>query len=158
MDCDWVIVDGYSLLHRAEEYLGGPAGSLEAARWRVLRVVEDVAAAWGQRTTIVFDGRGAAESRALESEIVEIVYSPGHLTADTVIERLVHRHAHPERILVVSSDRAELETISAEGAHGISCGHYLEQCDEIRKRVRARSRTARRRTPPPTLGDFFPHE
>jgi predicted RNA-binding protein with PIN domain len=153
MKADWLIVDGYSLLHRRDGGLDGSPGSLMVARERLIRQLEEVLGDVADRITVVFDGTGDTESTALESEVVEVIFSPSHRTADTVVERMVYLSPDPARVLVVTSDRAERDTVAARGAHTMSCGDFLELC------ARRRSRPQRRSSPGrggPTLGDFFP--
>jgi predicted RNA-binding protein with PIN domain len=153
MHYDWLIIDGYNLLHQDDELAGLLRADLQNARHRLVRGVEETAHAMAPQTTIVFDGRETGRDAALSSRYLEVFFSPAHLSADTVIERLVCRYAAPERILVVTSDRAERDTVASAGAHTMSCEEFLDRC-------RADSgKAAPKRTPPgkePRLGDIFP--
>jgi len=152
----WVIVDGYSLLHRCDSFSKALHAGLDVARRKVVRRIEEVSDAFADRVSVVFDGRGGNDDAALDSTMLEIVFSPRHLTADSVIERMVHESRDPDRILVVTSDRAERETVSATGAHTMSCGEFLEQCDRMRGRIVSRAKSRHTKPKPTTLGDFFP--
>ena len=153
MNPDWLIIDGYNLLHQAPE-AGGPADTdLQTARHRLIRLIENTAHRLAPQTTIVFDGRETGTDATLVSEYIEVFFSPSNLSADTVIERLVSKHDRPDGILVVTSDRAEQATVSSAGAHVMSSQEFLVRC----RRDKQRSLDKR---PPPgresTLGDHFP--
>jgi predicted RNA-binding protein with PIN domain len=151
-----VIIDGYSLMHRMPDLAPRAGSSLAAARQQLVQHVERLAPFFGDATTVVFDGQQSGGASPMESTVIEVIFSPANQTADTVIERLVHSDPNPAQILVVASDRSELDTISAAGADGMSCDHYLEHC---RIHEREFQRTARPYKTPkrgPSLGDFFP--
>lgn len=157
MHVEWLIVDGYSLLHRDPELAPALHADLTLARQRLVRKIEEVAGVIADRTTVVFDGTAAGAGEGYESAAVEAVFSPQHLTADTVIERLVHDAPDPERILVVTSDLAERHTVAAAGAQTMSCTDFLAALGEQRRQVTRRS-AARGKAPGARLGDFFPEE
>lgn len=150
----WLIVDGYSLLHRRKPSKDAP--ELAVARRRLLRDIENISDALAEKITVVFDGRGSASDFAEESPHIEVLFSPGHHTADTVIERLVHEASDAGKVLVVTSDRAERQTVEASGGTTMGCGTFLEHCEGMRKRIRTTSRSGFRRAPPSTLGELFP--
>lgn len=155
MNPDWLIIDGYNLLHQTDALAWLVHSDLQSARHRLVRLVENTAHRMAQKTTIVFDGREAGSDDALTSPLLEVFFSPGNLSADTVIERLVSRFEQPEMILVVTSDYAEQATVSSAGAQVMSSQEFLAQCEQD-----ARKATGKR-TPPgqePRLGDLFPDD
>jgi len=155
MDYKWLIIDGYNLLHQIPELARLLATDKEGARHRLIRRVEAATHRLAGKTTIVFDGREAGRDAALTSKYMKVVYSPGNLTADTVIERMVFEARHPVDIMVVTSDVAERTTVSSAGALTMSCREFLDRCDSSRK---ASARFDPKNKPPsgPRLGDFFP--
>jgi len=153
---DWLIVDGYSLLYRA----GPPPGRDEGLRFSLardalVRRLERLAGCIASRVTVVFDGRSEHVAPGeIAAGPVEVLFSSGSLTADSVIERLVATASDAARITVVSSDRRERETVEAAGARSLSCGDFLALCDAAeRDLARARPNRPPRRV---TLGDVFP--
>ena len=158
MRTTWLIIDGYSLLHRFDpEGARRPAG-LQSARQKLVRHIEDTSAGRADRVTIVFDGQQAGGGgEGYESPAVEVLFSPSGRTADTVIERLVQECPTPETILVVSSDRLERQTVSARGAQTMGCGDFLAEGEQRRQHRPSR---ATRPTKPlrSTLGDYFPEK
>ncbi len=153
----WLIVDGYSLLHRPgppPDRGAGPRFGL--ARDALVRRLERLAGRVCDRMTIVFDGRG---ERVAPGEIaagpVEVLFSPATLTADSVIERLVLASQAPAQITVITSDRLERETVEAAGAQSLSCGDFLALCEAEERALARPARPAPRRGGA-TLGDIFP--
>lgn len=153
MNIRWLIIDGYNLLHHSPKLSALMKTDIQLARNRLVRRIENTAHRLAEQTTIVFDGREAGQDDALTSAHLEIYYSPGHLSADTIIERLVERYAEPAHILVVTSDHAESDTVSSSGAHVMSSEEFTSQCEHDRRK------TIQKRTRPgeePRLGDLFP--
>lgn len=150
----WILIDGYSLLHRDPELAPLLPRDLQTARQRLVRKLEAVVDRLAEKTTLVFDGWQSGADEALSSPTLDVRFSPGHATADTVIERMVFAAPRPADLLVVTSDRSECETVAAAGAAVMSCAQFLDLCRQQRGALRDR---AARGTPGgPTLGDFFP--
>ena len=155
MNLDRLIIDGHNLLHKVPELARLQQDDPLAARHRLVRMIEPVAPQFAENTIVVFDGREAGADTALSSERFEVLFAPAHLTADTVIERLVQRVERPGRTLVVTSDLAEHRTVVSAGAQSMSCEEFLSHCEQRKKRA-PKPRT---QCPPgktPRLGDFFP--
>ena len=153
MRIDWLIIDGYNLLHEMDELARLLQTDIQSARHRLVRMVEETAHNMASQTTIVFDGREAGSDAAFDSRYLEVFFSPAHLSADTVIERLVCKYKSPEHILVVTSDRAERDTVCGAGAQTMPSEEFMEYCHRDAKK------TIPKRTPPgqePRLGDIFP--
>ena len=149
----WLIIDGYNLLHQAEECTGLMDTDLMSARQRLVRLVEQTAHRMAPQTTIVFDGCESGTDDALTMKHLEVYFAPSHLSADSIIERLVTRYTQPERILVVTSDRAEHDTVSGAGAQVMSAQEFLAQCRQDARKTRS---TSLRPGEKPKLGDLFP--
>jgi len=153
MHYEWLIIDGYNLLHQVEELAKLLRTNIQGARHRLVRMVEETAHNMARQTTIVFDGREAGSDAALSSKYLEVFFSPANLSADTIIERLVCKFETPGKILVVTSDHAEHDTVSSAGAHTMSSEEFMARCERDAKK------TVSKRTPPgqePKLGDLFP--
>lgn len=155
MQAHWIIVDGYSLLHRRGKP-GARPGNLLTARQHLIRNLEEVAGALAERITVVFDGTGKGEREGYEAASIDVVFSPSDKTADTVIERMVHEAGNPAEILIVTSDRLERETTSAAGADTMSCGDFLDLCERTRNNLSRQAGGHRGQNSNSKLGDFFP--
>ena len=151
-----LIIDGYSLLHRDPELQPLTRGQLELARHVLIDKIARVCDMMALRTTIVFDGQSRGRDAGASSASIDVIYSHGHETADTVIEIMTTQAEKPESILVVTSDRAEMNVVLAAGAQVMSCAGFMDHCNEHGRRVTDRIRQARSRNTPHRLGDHFP--
>ena len=156
MQARWIIIDGYSLLHRRGTP-GTRPGNLMTARQHLIRKLEEVAGTLAEHITVVFDGSGRGGDEGDGVSAIEIVFSPSDKTADTVIERLVHEAADPTGILVVTSDRLERETTAAAGADTMSCGDFLDLCERTRSELSRQTDARHVKHSGSKLGDFFPN-
>ncbi len=153
MNPEWLLIDGYNLLHCVDSLKPLLSSDLELARHRLIRMIEPTAQRMARQTTVVFDGRESGQDAALTSKHLEIFYSPGKHTADTVIERLTAKFPRPGKILVITSDHAESDTVLSHGGQVMSCPEFLAQCRaDSRKKVRKQNRPGQE----PKLGDLFP--
>jgi len=154
MNFDWLIIDGYNLLHQ-DEALDGRRDDLQTARQRLVRRVERAAPEMAPRITVVFDGREGGRDASFDAPHLEVLFSPANRTADAVIERMVAEAKKPERILVVTSDRIEEQIVSAAGASVLSCLEFTSRCDAVEKASAPRG-TGKTGASGAKLGDFFP--
>ena len=152
---DWLIIDGYSLIHRDPDLQPLLPHRIEQARNRLIRKLETGSGIQANRVTVVFDGKSAGISYEQGTQTVEVFFSPAHATADTVIEQWCSDHACRLHILVVTADRMERETVTASGAQCMSCAAFLDALSDQRKIVR--NSMSRKQPKSFTLGDVFPH-
>lgn len=147
-----LIVDGYCLLHRIPGLPQRLPDRFAAARRRLLRLVEQSVPELAESAVVVFDGRGRQSEEDTATVAVEVLFAPPDQTADTVIERMVHAAPEPVRLLVVTSDHLEAQTVSAAGAEVMSCAEFIDRVEALVRR--GPQRTPKKRGP--TLGDIFP--
>lgn len=101
-------IDGYNVIHHSALLRPLAMQDFEAARDALIERVGRFCVATGHQAKIVFDGRGRniQPSRPLASvPSLEVVYSPGTKTADSLIERTVYASNNRRNIIVVSADR-----------------------------------------------------
>jgi len=150
MDFDWLIIDGYNLLHQDDAF-NGHRDDLQTARQRLVRSVEGVVPEMASRITVVFDGRERGRDVSFDTPHLEVLFSPANRTADGVIERMVSAAKNPQRICVVTSDHMEEQIVSAAGATVLSCLHFLNCYAATTSPIQRQSKSKAS-----TLGDFFP--
>lgn len=154
---EWIIVDGNNLLHAARKQDGaGRRPSFESARWQLARRLDELVGTLAKRITLVFDGSRGGQDDAFETAAVEVVYSPGNLTADAVIERLVYDCGDASHVLVVTSDRAEGDAVASAGGGVMSCERFLADLEDQRRHLDGRLRGSGSAPGGAKLGDFFP--
>ena len=160
MNARWILIDGYSLIHRQCKP-GERPGHLMTARQHLIRKLEEVAGRLAERITVVFDGAGSPKLKGERdgegySSSVEVLFSPSDKTADTLIERMVHEAPDSAGIMVVTSDRLERETTGAAGADTMSCGDFLEWCERTRRELLRQAGQHTNKNFDARLGDYFP--
>ncbi len=105
---DTYYIDGYNVIHHSSSLRPLLAVSFEHARDALIDKAARFAIATGLQVKVVFDGRGRkAESSApdISAPGLEVMYSPGHVTADALIERIVYNSPDRKSVIVVSADR-----------------------------------------------------
>lgn len=131
-----LLVDGYNVLHQSHKLLHLVRQDMETAREALIDKVAHYCIQTGRRVTIVFDGRGpkitqkVAHNRAVPT--LEVLYSPGHLTADAVIERMVYQKARKMDAIVVTSDRGVRDLCRGMGALVMDANNFLQSLQETR--------------------------
>lgn len=149
MSGNWILVDGYSVLHAWPKLRKLAGRSLEQQRDGLIRVLRQYADQSGRRITVVFDGYAAKYKPEGREPLrgVEVIFSESGKTADDVIERLVAQAADRENILVVTSDNAERQTVEGLGARSQSAeifeAEVMAVLKDLAKAVREHSRPRR---------------
>lgn len=101
-------IDGYNVIHHSSTLQPLAMQDFEAAREALIEKVGRFCASTGTTAKIVFDGRGRRiqpMERLSHYPGLEVLYSPGHQSADTVIERIVYTSQDRRNVIVVSADR-----------------------------------------------------
>jgi len=117
------LVDGYNVIRHDAEMRDRETGRLEAGRAALLALLAGVAREARDDFTVVFDGahRGGG---APTGGRVQVLFSRPPETADDVLRRLAA--AHREGAVVVTSDRAVLDSARRAGAVGVTAGAFLD--------------------------------
>ena len=152
----WLIIDGNNLIHAMPDLESIVRRDFTMARIRLVHELDELVNVLAQRITVVFDGTHGGRQTGFETSAVEVVFSPSHLTADSVIERLAAQTEDRDSTSVVSSDLLERHTVEASGVHTLSCRIFLDELRRaqagLRHRLKENNRPSRRNA----LGDFFP--
>jgi predicted RNA-binding protein with PIN domain len=157
----WILVDGYSVLHAWPRFATRKARqlSLQQRREMLVGVLRQYADHSRRRVTVVFDAY-AAKHKAEGKEPahgVEVLFSERGKTADDMIERLVAQTADKGKILVVTSDNAERQTVEATGAQTTSAEVFEADVEAILRELAGMVRLHTRRRPMgPRYGDWEP--
>jgi len=155
---DWLIIDGYNLIHQIfPDDQDGDVARIGKNRKRLLIKLEPLVNVLARKITVVFDGQsGKTQNNQNDSEVIDVIYSPPHLSADTVIENLVWKADRPENILVVTSDRLERDGASASGADTMASSRFISMLKDEQCRLSAKINQMNKRHENITLGEFFP--
>jgi len=133
------LIDGYNLLHHTPKLRNLVRTDFEAARDALAAMVTIWCSASGHQAKIIFDGRGPLHESStppLSGKGVEIIYGPGHLTADTVIERMVYNTGQRQSYVVVTGDRGIRDLCQHMGAFVMTPAHFLTGLNETQTTMR----------------------
>ena len=132
MPQEFVIIDGYNLLHAAGlgRHRYGPR-DLERVRNRLLRfIVNRLTTDERRRTTIVFDATCSDSGPGdFVLDGLSVRFNRPGSDADTMIEELVAAHSSPKQLSVVSGDRRLKTAIQRRRGAAVDSDVYFEMLD-----------------------------
>ncbi len=146
-----LLVDGYNIAHAwpdLRQVLAREGRDVARAklveRVRILHDFERL------RVSVVFDGRGAdiAIERPTRHTTFSVLYTPGGMTADDLIEQLAAQAAEPAGVFVATADQAERDTIEAAGARALSpeqLAEWIARAERAQSEAVAAHRTSTER-------------
>jgi len=117
-----LLVDGYNIAHAWPDLRRVMATEgREIARAQLVERVRVLHDFERLRVSVVFDGRGSdiAIERPTRHATFSVLYTPGSMTADDLIEQLTVQSANPGDVFVATADQAERDTIEAAGAQAL---------------------------------------
>ena len=65
MRFEWLIIDGYNVLHTQPQLVALMRSDMEQARHQLVRQIEAATLAMADQVTLVFDGKNAVEMKVL---------------------------------------------------------------------------------------------
>ncbi len=128
-----LIVDGYNIIGAWEDLKEMKKTDMGSAREQLITLLAGYRSWCWERIIIVFDGQSFAWE---EVDGIEIVFTGGRETADTMIERLAAGLAARYNVEVATSDFAEHRAASAVGAKVFSAAALKDYLVEKRKSYR----------------------
>lgn len=129
MNAPILIVDGYNIIGAWEDLKELRDVDLGSAREQLISILGAYCPWHWERIIIVFDGRRFNWEHIND---VEVVFTDGKETADTLIERLAAGLVSCYRVEVATSDFAEFRAASAVGATVLSASSLKERLAEQR--------------------------
>jgi predicted RNA-binding protein with PIN domain len=121
----YLLVDAHSVIFAWPEVLRIHQRRQEAGRDELVRRLELFHDASEYRVVAVFDGAGPSTSSVAAPESIQIFYSSGKKTADSVIERLCAKYGSEHDLTVVTNDLMERQTATTFGALTVSVETFL---------------------------------
>ncbi len=138
------LIDAYNVMYQCPQLKPLAARDFEAARDALVERVSRYCGTTGEPAKIIFDGQGRNPEKHRPyrgAPGLEVVYSPGHLTADAIIEREVYAAPHRREIIVVTGDRGIRDLCRGLGSLVMAPEHFLSMVDEVLTRSSAHMRT-----------------
>ena len=153
---EYLLVDGYNILHQWDFLKEIARDSLENARRSLLDIIADYNGAAGYELIVVFDAHKAVRGQETsgsdfsphyndpvlgrrKAEIyhnIKVVYTNEGETADHLIESLVNRLAKNHKVMIATSDRLEQVVALGQGAFWISGREFWEEIKKSRRIIR----------------------
>lgn len=133
-------VDGYNVIHHSARLRPLALESFERARDALVENVGRFCVATGHTVKIVFDGRGRRAEPAPPLKGIkglEVLYSPGHQSADALIERAVYQTPNRRNVIVVSGDRGIRDLCRGLSALVMDPDTFLDTIGESESETRA---------------------
>ncbi len=140
MPREYLLVDGYNMIHAWQELKELAEVSLESARQKLLDMLSNYKGTQKTHIIVVFDAylvKGNVGS-IYQYHNISVVYTKEAETADHFIERVVNRLSKYDKVSVATSDGLEQMIILGEGGQRITAQelrqHVLQEQKEIRKK------------------------
>jgi len=135
MTREYLLVDGYNIIHAWPELQEASRTSLETARVRLIELLQDYAGYSGRKVWLVFDAYSSSrKARAQESYPgLEVFYTRENETADHFIERAVGQLVdNYTRVYVATSDFTEQSVAFGGGAVRMSARELKNELNSSR--------------------------
>ena len=140
----YLLVDGHSVIFAWPELSKLHRHRTALARDALVKLLTDYQDSSGMRVVVVFDGKGERNSEETTPGGIQVFYSAGDRSADSVIERLVAKYGKEHDMTVVTNDHMEQQTVISFGGLAISTDSLRELLDLEAKDLARRLKKHRR--------------
>ena len=134
----FLLVDGYNVIHAWEDMADLAAENLEAARSKLMDVLCNYQGYKGGYLILVFDAYKAdrEELEILKYHNIYVVFTKNAETADQYIEKVVHNIGKKKTVTVVTSDGVEQVITAGQGAKLVSAREFREEIRIVGQKIR----------------------
>ena len=131
------IIDGYNFIFNYFKPEGVNKEKLAFFRDKLVRDLTQYSNFKGYKFVVVFDAKHSPRRIRSEEKIdnVEIIYSRGEETADTIIEKLVHSNEEYERIFVITSDYVQQKVVFKKDIYRKSIREFAIELEDFKKEL-----------------------
>lgn len=136
---NWLLVDGYNIIHAWEELRELSELNFDAARARLLDILSNYQGYRRQEVLVVFDAyrvQGRTKAEVEKWHNVYVVYTKQAETADQYIAKAVQELKGQYHITVATSDRLVQLIILGQGALRISARELWEEIEAAQAEIR----------------------
>ena len=137
---EFLLVDGYNMIHAWKELKELVEVSLESARQKLLDILSNYQGSQKMQIIVVFDGylvKGNLGT-VYQYHNISVVYTKEAETADHFIERTVHRLPRHYKVSVATSDSLEQMIILGQGAERITAQQLRSRILSAEKNIRTK--------------------
>ena len=135
---DYLLVDGYNIIHAWEDLSALAREDLDGARAKLIDLLRNYQSWRGCQVIVVFDaykvkgGKGAVEQLG----DLYVVYTKEAETADMYIERTTYQLSRDNRVRVATSDGLEQMIILGHRAQRMSAAELKYETDQVMAQIR----------------------
>ncbi|HHT41853.1 MAG TPA: GTP-binding protein [Firmicutes bacterium] len=135
---EYLLVDGYNVIHAWPELQDLAQGNMDAARMRLLDALSSYQGIKKNRIIVVFDAY-RVQNRAMEESHdyhnIHVVFTKEAQTADEYIEKFAHDHKKKYDIVVATSDALQQVIIRSAGCALLSARELREEIEAAKEQV-----------------------
>lgn len=137
---NYLLVDGYNIIHAWEETKELVSVSFDGARDKLLEILSDYAGTGDDKVMVVFDAykTSNAKETVLDYHNIQVVYTKQAQTADAYIEKFSHANAGKYNITVATSDGLEQLIIRGAGCNLVSARDLEGMVKSRKERLKER--------------------
>ncbi|MCL2056646.1 MAG: TetM/TetW/TetO/TetS family tetracycline resistance ribosomal protection protein [Oscillospiraceae bacterium] len=136
---DYLLVDGYNIIHAWEDLRAVAAQNMDGARQILMNILSNYQGFTGREIILVFDAYKVAGDGGVERfHGISAVYTKEAETADTYIEKASYKLGKKHRVTVATSDGAVQLIIMSHGAVRMSPENLREEIDRVNEEIMSR--------------------
>lgn len=135
---EYLLVDGYNVLHAWPEFADMLEENLDGARHRLMDILCNYQGYRKCQVILVFDAYKVKNNpgKVEQYHNISVVYTKEAETADMYIEKVTHQIGRKYRVRVVTSDGMEQLIILGQGGLRVSSRMFKEEVDAVEKAIR----------------------
>jgi ribosomal protection tetracycline resistance protein len=134
----YLLVDGYNIIHAWPELKEHADDSMDAARMKLIDILSNYQGVRKNYIIIVFDAHRVQGHREeiVDYDNIHLVYTKEAQTADQYIEKFAHDNSKKYNIVVATSDGLQQIIVRGQGASLLSARELKLEIDETNERIR----------------------
>lgn len=135
---DFLLVDGYNILHAWAELKKMLGEDFELARIKLVDILGNYRVVTGIQVIVVFDAHLVKGGYGSKENVdgVEVIYTAEGETADMLIEKIVGQLLEKGKVTVATSDWAQQQIVFGKGAVRISARELESEVGNWRENVK----------------------
>lgn len=154
---EYLLVDGYNILHAWDELKEIARDNLDAARGSLMDLMSNYQGYCGCEVILVFDAYKVPGNPGSVTRYhnIHVVYTKEAETADAYIEKATYEIGKNHRVRVATSDSAEQLIILGHGALRLSARAFREEVELVEGKISAALARSNRRVKSDAMRDAF---
>ncbi len=138
MHVEYLLVDGYNIIHAWEDLKIIAEGSLESARDKLVDIMSNYQGFKKIKVIVVFDAHKVKGSigKIYQHQNIMVVFTKEAETADHYIEKIAHDIGCLYRVRVATSDALEQIIILGRGATRVSARELYDEVNLMENTIR----------------------